>query len=230
MCSMPLRELRSTKTLRVIMPDMAKIGAAVTVGAALGAAVKSMWGLARVEAISSTSKSSKKEKPAVTLFVYDHCPFCARVRLILGLKNVPHEFFFMANHDETTPIELVGASRPPSSCYSAEKRSPKDIKKWIEESAHVFHVLYHPRAHNAPFAEFAQQESRDYYRNKKEKSMGSFEEALKHSPQLVEKANQLLERLASMFYSDNSVNKALGYDDIDLFGRLRCLTLVNGIR
>ncbi|KAG3240822.1 hypothetical protein PI124_g14286 [Phytophthora idaei] len=106
----------------------------------------------------------------------------------------------------------------------------EDIKKWIEESAHVFHVLYHPRAHNAPFAEFAQQESRDYYRNKKEKSMGSFEEALKHSPQLVEKANQLLERLASMFYSDNSVNKALGYDDIDLFGRLRCLTLVNGIR
>lgn len=94
----------------------------------------------------------------------------------------------------------------------------------------MFNALYHPRAHKAPFAEFAQQESRDYYRAKKETSMGSFEEALKRSPQLVEEANRLLEQLATMFYSDHSVNKAMGYDDIDVFGRLRCLTLVRDIK
>ncbi|POM71109.1 GrxB family glutaredoxin [Phytophthora palmivora] len=236
------------------MSDMAKIGAAVTVGAALGAAVKSMWGLARVELISTSTKSGTKEKPAVTLFVYDHCPFCARTRVILGLKKVPHELAFMANHDETTPVDLVGTKQAPilllpsgrafaesmdivkyvdehygGPAILAPSSGREDIKKWIEASAHVFHVLYHPRAHKAPFAEFAQQESRDYYRTKKEKSMGSFDEALKRSPQLVEQANKFLEQLATMFYSDHSVNKALGYDDIDLFGRLRCLTLVRGI-
>ncbi|POM72111.1 GrxB family glutaredoxin [Phytophthora palmivora] len=236
------------------MSDMAKIGAAVTVGAALGAAVKSMWGLAHVELISTSTKSGTKEKPAVTLFVYDHCPFCARTRVILGLKKVPYELAFMANHDETTPVDLVGTKQAPilllpsgrafaesmdivkyvdehygGPAILAPSSGREDIKKWIEASAHVFHVLYHPRAHKAPFAEFAQQESRDYYRTKKEKSMGSFDEALKRSPQLVEQANKFLEQLATMFYSDHSVNKSLGYDDIDLFGRLRCLTLVRGI-
>ncbi|KAG6945048.1 hypothetical protein JG688_00016769 [Phytophthora aleatoria] len=135
------------------MSDMAKIGAAVTVGAALGAAVKSMWGLARVEAISSTSKSSKKEKPAVTLFVYDHCPFCARIRLILGLKNQAPIILLPCGKAFAESMDIVkyvdenygGPSilAPPS--------GREDIKKWIEESAHVFHVLYYPRAHNAPW-------------------------------------------------------------------------------
>ncbi|GMF33538.1 unnamed protein product [Phytophthora lilii] len=232
---------------------MAKIGAAVTVGAALGAAVKSVWGLARVETISAAG--GRKEKPAVTLFVYDHCPFCARARVALGLKKVPHELAFMASHDEATPVELVGAKQAPilllpsgramaesmdivqyvdehygGPAVLAPASGRADLKKWVGESAHVFHVLYHPRAHKAPFAEFAQQESRDYYRAKKEKSVGSFEEALKRSPQLVEEANKFLEQLAAMFYSEHSVNRALGYDDIDLFGRLRCLTLVRGIK
>ena len=25
------------------------------------------------------------------IYVYDHCPFCVRVRLALGLKNIKHE-------------------------------------------------------------------------------------------------------------------------------------------
>ena len=33
------------------------------------------------------------------LYVYDHCPFCVRVRLALGLKNVKHELRFLANDD-----------------------------------------------------------------------------------------------------------------------------------
>jgi glutaredoxin 2 len=235
------------------MADMAKLGAAVTVGAALGAAaVKSMWGLARVESVSP--KGGHKEKPAVTLFVYDHCPFCARARVILGLKQVPHELAFMASHDEATPVGLVGVKQAPilllpsghalaesmdivkyvdehygGPAVLAPPSGRADLAKWVEQSAHVFHGLYDPRVHKAPFAEFAQQESRDYFRAKKEKSMGSFEEALKRSPQLVQEANRFLEQLATMFYSDHSVNKALGYDDIDLFGRLRCLTLVKGI-
>ena len=42
------------------------------------------------------------------MYVYDHCPFCVRVRLALGLKNVKHEVKFLANDDTETPIGLVG--------------------------------------------------------------------------------------------------------------------------
>ncbi|KOE70581.1 hypothetical protein D18P1_0301590, partial [Aggregatibacter actinomycetemcomitans serotype f str. D18P1] len=42
------------------------------------------------------------------LYVYDHCPFCVRARMIFGLKNVPVELVTILNDDAETPIRLVG--------------------------------------------------------------------------------------------------------------------------
>jgi hypothetical protein len=41
------------------------------------------------------------------LYAYDHCPFCARVRFILGAKNIKHAVVFLANDDKDTPTKLV---------------------------------------------------------------------------------------------------------------------------
>lgn len=48
-----------------------------------------------------------------TLFVYDHCPFCVRVRVAMGIKNVKHNIYFMANDDVKTPTDLVGKKIAP---------------------------------------------------------------------------------------------------------------------
>ena len=48
-----------------------------------------------------------------TLYVYDHCPFCVRVRVAMGLKNVKHIVNFMANDDVDTPTALVGKKIAP---------------------------------------------------------------------------------------------------------------------
>jgi hypothetical protein len=48
-----------------------------------------------------------------TVYVYDHCPFCVRVRLALGIKNVKHNLHFLANDDIPTPTELVGKKIAP---------------------------------------------------------------------------------------------------------------------
>jgi len=53
----------------------------------------------------------RDELPVV--YVYDHCPFCVRVRLALGIKNVKHLIFFMANDDFPTPTKLVGKKIAP---------------------------------------------------------------------------------------------------------------------
>ena len=42
------------------------------------------------------------------LYVYDHCPFCVRVRLALGLVGLKHQLVFMGNDDIKTPTKLVG--------------------------------------------------------------------------------------------------------------------------
>lgn len=47
------------------------------------------------------------------LYVYDHCPFCVRVRLAFGLKNVKHNVDFMTNDDIPTPTALVGKKIAP---------------------------------------------------------------------------------------------------------------------
>jgi hypothetical protein len=48
-----------------------------------------------------------------TLYVYDHCPFCVRVRVALGIKNVKHNLHFLANDDVATPTSLVGKKVAP---------------------------------------------------------------------------------------------------------------------
>jgi glutaredoxin 2 len=48
-----------------------------------------------------------------TVYVYDHCPFCVRVRLALGIKNVKHKLHFLANDDVATPTNLVGKKIAP---------------------------------------------------------------------------------------------------------------------
>ena len=41
------------------------------------------------------------------LYVYDHCPFCVRARMIFGFKEVPYHLIWMANDDVETPTALV---------------------------------------------------------------------------------------------------------------------------
>ena len=53
----------------------------------------------------------RDELPIV--YVYDHCPFCVRVRLALGIKNVKHNVVFLQNDDIPTPTKLIGKKIAP---------------------------------------------------------------------------------------------------------------------
>jgi len=47
------------------------------------------------------------------LYIYDHCPFCVKARMIFGLKNLPLELIVMLNDDEQTPKKLIGQKMAP---------------------------------------------------------------------------------------------------------------------
>ena len=47
------------------------------------------------------------------LYVYDHCPFCAKARMIFGLKALPLELSFLREDDVDTPTGLVGRKTAP---------------------------------------------------------------------------------------------------------------------
>eukprot|EP00531_Pseudo-nitzschia_arenysensis_P019492 CAMPEP_0116143878 /NCGR_PEP_ID=MMETSP0329-20121206/15684_1 /TAXON_ID=697910 /ORGANISM="Pseudo-nitzschia arenysensis, Strain B593" /LENGTH=330 /DNA_ID=CAMNT_0003639225 /DNA_START=130 /DNA_END=1122 /DNA_ORIENTATION=- len=72
---------------------------------------------------SSSTSTNKYVKPPrlvqddpsliPTLYNYDHCPFCVRVRLALGFKNIKHNLVFMSNDDVHTPTSLIGKKIAP---------------------------------------------------------------------------------------------------------------------
>lgn len=65
------------------------------------------------------------------LYNYDHCPFCVRVRLALGFKNIKHNIVFLANDDVTTPTAMVGRKVAPIMVRTDSKIGRKETKKYL---------------------------------------------------------------------------------------------------
>ena len=75
-----------------------------------------------------------------TVYVYDHCPFCVRVRVVLGIKNVKHNLHFLANDDIPTPTALVGKKIAPIFVSNITKVLKCVVCVWIIFV--LFSVLY----------------------------------------------------------------------------------------
>jgi len=186
------------------------------------------------------------------LFIYEHCPFCVKARMIFGLKNLPVELVVMLNDDEETPKKLIGQKMAPilmkedGSCMPESLdivafvdksdgeplltgRTNPAISDWLRHVNSYLNKLLLPRIATAPFAEFATPEARRYFTGKKEASVGSFDELKQHSAGFIKKINDDLRQLDKLIVKPNAVNGELSLDDIQLFPVLRSLTLVAGV-
>jgi glutaredoxin 2 len=188
----------------------------------------------------------------VKLYIYDHCPFCVKARMIFGLKNIPVELNVLLNDDEATPTRMIGKKMAPILQKDDSRYLPESIDivhyvdkldgsplltgstnaaiaEWLRQvNTYVQHLLL-PRIAKAPFDEFATPEARAYFIKKKEGMIGPFEEHLAHSPGLIKKISDDLRKLDKLIVQPNAVNGELSEDDIHLFPLLRSLSLVAGI-
>ncbi|MDF2784117.1 MAG: glutaredoxin [Pantoea eucrina] len=186
------------------------------------------------------------------LYIYDHCPFCVKARMIFGLKNLPIELVVMLNDDEATPVKLIGQKMAPVLQKADGSAMPESmeivhwvdrqdgeplltgktnpaISDWLRHVNSYINKLLIPRIADAAFAEFATPEARRYFHDKKEASLGDFTELRKHAPGLIKKISDDLRQLDRLIVKPNAVNGELSEDDIHLFPLLRSLTLVSGI-
>jgi len=185
------------------------------------------------------------------LYIYDHCPFCVKARMIFGLKNVPIELVVMLNDDEATPTKLVGQKMAPILQKQDGSAMPESmdivrfidnqdgeplivgktnpaINDWLRHVNSYANKLLLPRIAEAPFAEFATPEAREYFRVKKQANIGDFHELMQHAPGFIKNISDDLRQLDKLV-KPNAVNGELSEDDINLFPLLRSLTLVSGI-
>lgn len=186
------------------------------------------------------------------LYIYDHCPYCLKARMIFGLKNIPVELHVLLNDDAETPTRMVGQNRFPfckkdDSRYMPEsmdivhyvdkldgkplltgKRSPA-IEEWLRKVNGYANKLLLPRFAKSAFDEFSTPAARKYFVDKKEASAGNFADLLAHSDGLIKNISDDLRALDKLIVKPNAVNGELSEDDIQLFPLLRNLTLVAGI-
>lgn len=236
-----------------------------------------------VSALSATTAVAPYAKPAQVIiepspivYVYDHCPFCVRVRLALGLKNIKHDVRFMANDDVALPTSKVGKKIAP--IFEMVGRAPfaesldivrfvdsdpkfgppgrfkemsdrTDLKAWQKSVQEPLRKLQRPRYVTTVLPEFATASSRNaFVKNHQlppyekadwkddsqftmEKRWELYNGVMDETPALVAEVNQRLKLLEPLIHSENCVTGTLGLslDDIDLFSRLRSITLIKGV-
>ncbi len=187
------------------------------------------------------------------LYIYEHCPFCIRVKMILNLTQTPFEEVVLLNDDEETPIKLCGKKQVP--ILEAEGRiivesldivdfvdkkvggflSPKtnkNIEMWVDDAKNYLYYLTFPRVIKQDLPEFKTDSAISYFKNKKEKGIGiSFEELMEKTPEYKLEAEHHLKLLAPLLTKLPSIkNKDFSKDDIILFPVLRLLSCVYGLK
>ena len=185
------------------------------------------------------------------LYHYDHCPYCVRVRMIIGWKGLGIPDEVLPNSDEQRPKELIGSKMVPilqkddGSCMKESldiidyidqnfgkpllTDRPQDyddstLAHWLGKSSQSIRYLVHPRNIRVFHEDFPTQSDCDYYEGKKSKNIGSFDAAFANSERYIAELAPLLDELKGLLQTT-----APSYADILLFPVLRSITHVKNL-
>ena len=135
------------------------------------------------------------------LYIYDHCPFCVRARMIFGLRNLTVQLDYFLNDDDASPTALIGTKQVPilqkvDGSYMAESLDivryidtlsgsqridetiRPEVQTWFDHFNNLGNLLITPRIPKLKLPEFATQNAIDYFIDKKQDSIGSLEQHL----------------------------------------------------
>ncbi|EOG5373534.1 glutaredoxin 2 [Cronobacter turicensis] len=165
------------------------------------------------------------------LHIYEHCPFCVRALMIVGLKKLPVEISVIMEGDAETPTRMVGRKVVPI--------LEKDDGTYMPESMDIVRYvdgLAPPRVTDAPvdeaiprftegdFAELATTEARRAYTAREERAFGDLAALRAQTPALLAQVNAQLNALEPLVAG----RRAIDTTDFILFPLLRSLTIVKG--
>lgn len=184
------------------------------------------------------------------LYVYDHCPFCTRARMIFGLKKIPLELHFFLENDVEGPTQLVGKKITPilekaDGSHMAEsmdivhyldeqygdklvKPLAKDnpFQAWWDSASTTVLKLAIPRLAQIDLPELATPQARDAFSTRQAKSFGRFDELLANTPELIKEVEAQLEKLDAVLADYNEITEG----DFYIFPLLRMLSVTEGVK
>ena len=197
----------------------------------------------------------------IKLYVYDHCPYCVKARMIFGIKSIDFRLHTLLNDDVSSPVSMIGKKMLPileleSKKYMPEsldiieyidKQNPpkkinftlpedKDLMNILDEHKLALYSLVMPRWLNSTMAEFQTKGARSYFREKKEKMIGSFDRAMEETEKYKKVIEggpfKKLERKCTFKPGEKLFwyhHGRLSLNDFHLFAFLRSLSIVKGL-
>ncbi|KNC78739.1 hypothetical protein SARC_08834 [Sphaeroforma arctica JP610] len=191
-----------------------------------------------------------------TLHLYDHCPYCIRVELALGLMGIKYDRVLYGYGDMTGPTKLVGKKMLPiweddagkfhvesmdivsllQSYATAENlfkpaSNRADLKEWWSRFTPVYSGLTRPRFPRLPVKDFAEKADVDYHRSKYDKQNVDLNIEMSKTSEYIKAMSALLEEFSEkILYSTECMTEGgVSLDDIIYLPWFRNLTVVKGL-
>jgi glutaredoxin 2 len=190
------------------------------------------------------------------LYVYEHCPYCVRPRIVADINQLDYELIILANDDEQSHFDLIDKKIVPifqdddGSCMTESldiceyldqikgnslfQQAPDEnnIMSNIEQLYAAAKVITYPRMVYHPMnqADFPTQSALNYFKTKKEKSLGiQFKEAIQNSENYTTEVQAYLDALNEQFVYQYAVSDTLSKQDIMAFSWLRTITIAKDV-
>ena len=179
------------------------------------------------------------------LYVYEHCPFCIRARMIFGLKKVPFELGVIMEGDVETPTRMVGKKVVPilekeKGVFMPESMDivhhvdqldgapvisgecDPSVEAWCKENTRTVFNLAIPRFTRADFKELATPAAREAYTQRETNAFGDLDTLMANTQTYIDTLSAELGKIEAWLIARNPVS----ITDFYLFPVLNSLTIV----
>lgn len=190
----------------------------------------------------------------ITLYQYQHCPFCLRADMVANYLNIRHQKVYLLNNDEETSMRLVNKKSIPilelddgtalsdseqivnrlqtftdKKLISDQARHDEQLEALHNIKSDIDAMLF-PRTILIKQPEFSTQAARNYYQSEKEALLGmSFDTAMDNSKTYQEQIEKTLAGLRDITLPSQR-DDSLSWADLYLYPWLRNLTMIKNIK
>lgn len=190
----------------------------------------------------------------ITLYQYQHCPFCLRADMVANYLNIRHQKVYLLNNDEETSMRLVNKKSIPilelddgtalsdseqivnrlqtftdKKLISDQARHDEQLEALHNIKSDIDAMLF-PRTILIKQPEFSTQAARNYYQSEKEALLGmSFDTAMDNSKTYQEQIEKTLAGLQDITLPSQR-DGSLSWADLYLYPWLRNLTMIKNIK
>ncbi|WP_305812329.1 glutaredoxin 2 [Photobacterium leiognathi] len=154
------------------------------------------------------------------LYIYEHCPFSARVRYVAGMLNIPLTLIYLDYDDDKTTNEIIGAKQVPllikddgealaesldiiqyfiSLAKSNETiEISSDVLEWQKSAFRPLQKIGYPRWPHMALPEFETYSARQAWREKKESDELNFDKLLQDTPNIAREVESLIKQARTL--------------------------------